>query len=180
MTRAPSTLPNREGKAISSRRSRRHRRRRRRRRRRHILWRKLSIHHFKKREKKGALSLTLVEDTLHTFGWGLKGPSSSSEYASRRPPRACMHILSGEGGGGGGGEWGHEKKKKKSLAKLYSHISHASKCHWGRTTSAEGCRCKKYVVVYIVTTYTGRHRFGRFSSETCRRGGGRRRSLRMP
>ena len=47
-------IPNREGKAISSRRSRRKRRRRR-----HILWKKLSIHHFRKEKREEALSLSL-------------------------------------------------------------------------------------------------------------------------
>ena len=88
-------IPNREGKAISSRRSRRKRRRR------HILWKKLSIHHFRKekREKAPSLSLSLVEDTLHTFGWCLKGPGGSNRICSSSSPHLGLHpyILSGEG-----------------------------------------------------------------------------------
>ena len=46
----------------------------------------------KKRKEDGG---SLAEDTLHTFGWGLKGPSSA-EYAApphrARQPCACIHI----------------------------------------------------------------------------------------
>ena len=61
---------------------------------------------LQKREKR-RLSLSHVEDTLHTFGWALKGPS---EYAAP-PHRVQAYILSGEGEGEGEGEWGHENKK---------------------------------------------------------------------
>ena len=56
--------------------------------RRHILWKKLSIHHFRKEKRRGSLPLALRWRILYIrFGWGLKGPS---EYAA--PHTACIHI----------------------------------------------------------------------------------------
>ena len=71
---------------------------------------------LQKREKRGG-SLSLVEDTLHTFGWGLKGPGGSIRICSSSSPHLGLHayILSGEGLRNG--EWGHENKT--SLPKLF-------------------------------------------------------------
>ena len=73
---------------------------------------------LQKREKRGgSLYLSLVEDTLHTFGWGLKGPGGSNRICSSSSPHLGLHayILSGEGLWDR--EWGHENKT--SLPKLF-------------------------------------------------------------
>ena len=67
---------------------------------------------LQKREKRGG-SLSLVEDTLHTFGWGLKGPGGSNRICSSSSPHLGLHayILSGEGLREGGGVGTREQDK---------------------------------------------------------------------
>ena len=77
---------------------------------------------LQKREKRGgSLYLSLVEDTLHTFGWGLKGPGGSNRICSSSSPHLGLHayILSGEGLWDR--EWGHENKT--SLPKLFPALT---------------------------------------------------------
>ena len=117
----------------------------------------------KRKERRLSLPPSLVEDTLHTFGWCLKGPGGSNRICSGSSPHLGLHayILSGEGlrGMGSGDMRTRQVCPNFSRTHMHQDVIEAK---------------KKENRQHPKTVWTVQHRAWP-CGETCRRSGGPRR-----